>query len=873
MNRKGRKDNTNRLLYDPNQREQRRLGAFSMEQNTDGEETSVTEDINEEEEQESVENKTPKIIPNKNDIVNSNKGNLGAKAKSVIASGAKKLATKLVAFIVANPWVLGIIVVVFIILIIVLSAVLTEDKTEGYYDRQCNYNETIVDFSSCSGEFLSISLKDYVLKFSYAMTKDESLNNDAIRAIMIIGKTNALSYGGYNSSSKRIAVDDCSNPFDINAIPPSNYEEIYNSIENYIYVSASYNESINYLNVQNALEFNDEIIEKISELSHSGMSYTEILDELYNEDESDTSSDTINEYRPNLFVGDSRTQGMQIAGVINSSNSVYGVGYGYNWFVGDGDFTTDKTNATAGGINGINSKMTSGKKYNIFIWLGVNDYAGNNANKYFEKYLELATGEWQEQNIFIVSVGPVDDTKAQYVDNVGINKFNNEMANLINNANLTNLKFLNLNYNIDYYDDMGVHYGNSDYKKIFNMMIENVDSSLSNRYSLYDLSKYCTFYQITENDAFWWPIGSANATNGNIYGGTPTADRITSPFGMRSGVYEETKMHNGVDINSLGETCFENVIIAAKDGTVVKVNDSCPTEGYVGSDCGFGLGNYVKIEHEDGMETTYAHMTLDSIVVKEGDTVKQGQKIGIMGSSGSSTGCHLHFGIKVNGTYVDPMNYISKDNFRPVNSHTYVGAGNASENKEYVCKSLLLSGYSPSAVAGMMVNIQHEGAFRTENLENCYEEGVCCKISGKNYGYCNYKNYLAGFATDEKYTVSVDNGSYPRDSFVNDHAGYGLIQWTSSTRKANLYDFAKLRGKSIADIDMQLEFLLTEINGYSTTKKYINGNYSAYEIASAFCKDFEKPAGSTTNLNVLDTCTSRADEANAMLIYVNNGCK
>ena len=106
-----------------------------------------------------------------------------------------------------------------------------------------------------------------------------------------------------------------------------------------------------------------------------------------------------------IYIGDSRVQGMVINGILNESNAVYGSGCGYSWFVGNDACTRIATNSKSGGIIGANNKMDASKSYDIFIWLGVNDlYLG--ANKYYQKYLELANGSWKKHNIHIVSVGP-----------------------------------------------------------------------------------------------------------------------------------------------------------------------------------------------------------------------------------------------------------------------------------------------------------------------------------------------------------------------------------------------------------------------------------------------------------------------------------
>ena len=72
---------------------------------------------------------------------------------------------------------------------------------------------------------------------------------------------------------------------------------------------------------------------------------------------------------------------------------------------------------------------------------------------------------------------------------------------------------------------------------------------------------------------------------------------------------------------------------------------------------GPSYGNYVVVSHSDGTSTLYAHMSSRSVSV--GQSVSQGQELGKVGSTGSSTGNHLHFEIRVNGSRVDPVNYFS----------------------------------------------------------------------------------------------------------------------------------------------------------------------------------------------------------------------
>ena len=85
-------------------------------------------------------------------------------------------------------------------------------------------------------------------------------------------------------------------------------------------------------------------------------------------------------------------------------------------------------------------------------------------------------------------------------------------------------------------------------------------------------------------------------------------------------------------------------MLAAKGGTVVK--------SYFSS----SYGNYIVISHGGGLMTAYAH--LSRRLVSVGDTVSAGQQIGKVGSTGNSTGPHLHFEVYVNGSTVNPMNYV-----------------------------------------------------------------------------------------------------------------------------------------------------------------------------------------------------------------------
>jgi murein DD-endopeptidase MepM/ murein hydrolase activator NlpD len=122
----------------------------------------------------------------------------------------------------------------------------------------------------------------------------------------------------------------------------------------------------------------------------------------------------------------------------------------------------------------------------------------------------------------------------------------------------------------------------------------------------------------------------------------PSSTRITSTFGNRAQPTEgASTYHKGIDI---GASTGSN-IVAAAGGSVV-------TAAYSVS-----AGNYIMIYHGDGVYTVYMHCS--KLLVSAGDEVSKGQAIALVGSTGISTGSHLHFGVTVNGTYVNPLNYVS----------------------------------------------------------------------------------------------------------------------------------------------------------------------------------------------------------------------
>ncbi|MCI6825449.1 MAG: M23 family metallopeptidase [Ruminococcus bromii] len=96
-------------------------------------------------------------------------------------------------------------------------------------------------------------------------------------------------------------------------------------------------------------------------------------------------------------------------------------------------------------------------------------------------------------------------------------------------------------------------------------------------------------------------------------------------------------------------------VVAADNGTVIDTYNSCYHNWGKNGSCGCngGYGNYVMIDHGNGKVTVYGHFT--NVIVSPGQTVKKGQTIGYVGSTGNSTGPHLHFECRYNGVKYNPM--------------------------------------------------------------------------------------------------------------------------------------------------------------------------------------------------------------------------
>lgn len=139
----------------------------------------------------------------------------------------------------------------------------------------------------------------------------------------------------------------------------------------------------------------------------------------------------------------------------------------------------------------------------------------------------------------------------------------------------------------------------------------------------------------------------------------------------------------------------------------------------------------------------------------------------------------------------------------------------------HIWDRLLAAGLSEAGAAGLMGNLKAESNLQPNNLQNTFEKKL-------------------GF-TDATYTAAVDDETYT--NFANDGAGYGLAQWTYHTRKALLFAFARAQGKSVGDLDLQIDFLIREmLNNYPVLFGDLRTATDVRAASDSVLMKYERPA-------------------------------
>ena len=164
----------------------------------------------------------------------------------------------------------------------------------------------------------------------------------------------------------------------------------------------------------------------------------------------------------------------------------------------------------------------------------------------------------------------------------------------------------------------------------------------------------------------------------------------------------------------------------------------------------------------------------------------------------------------------------------------------ASDDMQYVWDFFRRKGLTRFGVAGLMGNLYAESGVKSNVLER-----LCIR---------RYAEEAQKFYTDQSYTNEVDRGAISRDEFLSPlgkHYGYGLAQWTTSSRKAGLYDYTKSKNASISDLKCQCEYLYSELEkGFKSTLEVLKSAQDINTASDYVLLHFEMPADAEKSINL-----------------------
>lgn len=382
-------------------------------------------------------------------------------------------------------------------------------------------------------------------------------------------------------------------------------------------------------------------------------------------------------------------------------------------------------------------------------------------------------------------------------------------------------------------------------KKTFNSWIEqynkNGDSeakkNLMSHFTLEEASSSSTGSAVMGIGDLCWPLPEGNT-------------RITSKFGPRAQpVAGASTNHGGIDIGVPQGT----EVYAAADGVV----------GFAGwQDPGnhkTGFGNYVRIEHENGYVTYYGHCS--EVLVSSGEVVKQGQLIARSGSTGASSGPHLHFEVRENGitgTKIDPMKFFSTDGKTLQLSGKVNSSSETTNNNDKNDESdTSTENSNVSTTATSLNNFLFLGDSVLGRLRSSLEgEGATVLYrSGARIGFFSQENNSGMKDTNCK----LDNGSFDWDNNIanlSKPAGIGLILGhndtgysTDSSINSMKNLIGKLQNQFGSDVPIYIFSVLP-----CTTKKtggYLEGQKKLNEALKSYCSS----ANNVTYVDILNGYT------------------
>lgn len=334
-----------------------------------------------------------------------------------------------------------------------------------------------------------------------------------------------------------------------------------------------------------------------------------------------------------LVLGDSIAEGLAQYLLKNVDNSSYKI-----------------TNAGVVGeqISSCTRRAQKYKDYDVVVLVtSTNNYGESSIQKNYESLVSTVREGNPTAAILCVNSPGVtaEDTEYSHVDNEVIKAHNSEIQNICKSHNTTYIDFYDILGDQEtashaYRSNDGLHPNDAGYYRLsLSLDLESPSSTTG------------------VNNLWQWPVPGYDESD------------ITSRMGTRG-----DGVHKGIDIAA--PTGVE--VVATRSGRVVSVYKDCQHTNTRGDTCGGGYGNNIYIDHGDGYSSRYAHLT--DVYVDSRQEVTAGQVIGTIGSTGDSSGPHLHFEILYDRVHVNPEDYISSKSptsvspsYSPGSSSTTVG--------------------------------------------------------------------------------------------------------------------------------------------------------------------------------------------------------
>lgn len=322
--------------------------------------------------------------------------------------------------------------------------------------------------------------------------------------------------------------------------------------------------------------------------------------------------------------------------------------------------------------------------------------------------------------------------------------------------------------------------------------------------------------------------------------------KVTSPFGQRKG-----GMHNGIDLVP-DDGSRQATVHSATPGTVA-------SRGYDSS-----AGNYVTVNGTDGRLYQYYHLAQGSALQK-GQEIKAGTLIGEMGTTGHSTGPHLHFGIKENGKFVNPATYLQGAS--PATGPTSTGNSGSTytpmeftpdSEKSVIGQGLALVAQTAKSIAGHLMStlglssgstqvdssLSSSGNSGTEQHLRDFQS-VAGDVAATIYNFLVAQGCSTAAACGVLGNASQESGLRPDIKQYGGGPGRGLFQWeVGSSRFAELERIARSNGKDWTDLDSQLTLLWQELTSADINNRF-KGQYASVseKYRTIFEDELKKASG------------------------------